>query len=128
MKAHSPTPKVHNGIDPSFHNARALLKRIDALQDGPKWDCDIFELTGNEIDEKGEFRTEKVELWHRDPTECIRELFGNPSFKGKQGYQPVRVFRNDDGTNREYSEMWTANWWWEIQVTDYLLIRCSAVF
>ncbi|KAJ7453512.1 hypothetical protein FB451DRAFT_1519921 [Mycena latifolia] len=37
----------------------------------------------------------------------------------KQGYVPRRVFKGQDdngnGVNREYSEMWTAEWWWEIQ-------------
>ncbi|KAF8954739.1 hypothetical protein BDZ97DRAFT_1927768 [Flammula alnicola] len=26
-----------------------------------------------------------------------------------------RVYKNSDGTNREYNEMWTADWWWETQ-------------
>jgi hypothetical protein len=26
------------------------------------------------------------------------------------------VFCNADGTNRRYDEMWTANWWWDMQV------------
>lgn len=95
---------------------RALLKIIDCLPSGPDWHCQIFELTGNEKDENGDFRTERVELWHRDPVECIAELLGNPQFEGKLGYRPIHVYRNPDGTNREYSEMWTADWWWEIQV------------
>lgn len=61
-----------------------------------------------------------VELWHRDPVECVRELLGNPSFK-KQGYVPRRIFKkmseDGEGTNREYNEMWTADWWWEVQVS-----------
>ena len=58
-------------------------------------------------------------MWCRDPIECVKELLGNPAFT-KQGYVPQRVFRgrdeNGEGVNREYSEMWTADWWWTIQV------------
>ncbi|KAF8151363.1 hypothetical protein B0H34DRAFT_678011 [Crassisporium funariophilum] len=71
--------------------------------------------TGNKTDSMGHFKTEEVELWHRNPLECIVKLFSNSKFKGKQVYTPICVFRNADGTNCKYSEMWTSNWWWEIQ-------------
>jgi hypothetical protein len=64
-----------------------------------------------------------VELWHRDPVECVRELLGNPSFATNQGYAPVRMYKNEDYTNREYSEMWTADWWWNIQVRIDVVVR-----
>ncbi|KAJ7893406.1 hypothetical protein B0H14DRAFT_3081378 [Mycena olivaceomarginata] len=84
----------------------------------PQWYCHPFELTGDECDAEGVKKTEVVELWHRDPVECVRELLGNPSFK-KQGYVPRRIFKkmseDGEGTNREYNEMWTADWWWEVQ-------------
>ncbi|KAJ6550701.1 hypothetical protein B0H10DRAFT_2379627 [Mycena sp. CBHHK59/15] len=73
---------------------------------GPQWFCSPFEFEGNELDTDG------------DPIKCIKELLGNPAFT-KQGYAPRRIFKdrseNGDGANREYSEMWTADWWWKIQ-------------
>ncbi|KAF8222409.1 hypothetical protein L208DRAFT_1322791, partial [Tricholoma matsutake] len=30
-------------------------------------------------------------------------------------YTPQQVFRNKNGTNQEFREMWTADWWWKIQ-------------
>ncbi|KAJ7649245.1 hypothetical protein B0H17DRAFT_1215369 [Mycena rosella] len=108
---------VCEGINPSFHNNRAFLKHIDALPEGPQWFCHPFELKGDEVDADGQPKTEIVELWHRDPLECIQELLGNPSFMN-QGYAPIRVYKTlRDGvlSNREYSEMWTADWWWKIQ-------------
>ncbi|KAF8121357.1 hypothetical protein K438DRAFT_1913726 [Mycena galopus ATCC 62051] len=95
---------VREGINPSFHNARAFLKRIDALPEGPKWTCYPFELVGDE-------------MWCRDPVECVRELVGNTTFK-TQAYEPCRIFKTFVGGkygNREINEMWTADWWWEIQ-------------
>jgi len=59
---------------------------------------------------------EDVELWHRNPVECVRELMQNPAFKDHQYYEPIRIYRKDDYTNREYGEMWTSDWWWNMQV------------
>ncbi|KAJ7193749.1 hypothetical protein GGX14DRAFT_378748 [Mycena pura] len=102
----------------SFHNTRAFLQRIDAIPAGPEWICHPFQLTGDEKDDKEEFKHEIVELWYRDPVECVRELLGNPML-ANQGYEPCRVFRAMDNAgnllNQEYSEMWTADWWWETQ-------------
>ncbi|KAJ7623111.1 hypothetical protein DFH06DRAFT_1446810 [Mycena polygramma] len=56
-------------------------------------------------------------MWYREPLECVRELLGNPTYT-KQGYKPMRVykrFRDGELSNREYTQMWTAEWWWEIQ-------------
>ncbi|KAJ7158358.1 hypothetical protein C8R43DRAFT_882678 [Mycena crocata] len=56
-------------------------------------------------------------MWYRDPVECVKELLANPSFTN-QAYEPIRVFKNfKDGqySNQEFSEMWTAEWWWKIQ-------------
>ncbi|KAJ7908027.1 hypothetical protein B0H13DRAFT_1879026 [Mycena leptocephala] len=82
---------VREGINPSFHNNGAFLQRIDALPDGPGW----------------------------DPLECIKELLGNPAFT-KQRYEPCRIFKgkdeNGEDINQEHSEMWTAEWWWKIQL------------
>ncbi|KAF7344304.1 hypothetical protein MVEN_01722000 [Mycena venus] len=102
----------------SFSNNRAFLKFVDALPAGPQWYCHAFELEGDELDADQNPKKETVEMWYRDPLECVKELLGNPSFAGKQGYKPIRVFKRfKDGqySNREFTEMWTADWWWEIQ-------------
>jgi hypothetical protein len=109
--------QIRDDANPAFHNSHALLKRIDSLPFGAKWKCTSFTIKGDRKDAKGRVRTEEVELWHRDPVECIAELLGNPAFKANQAYAPHRVFKNADGSNREYSEMWTCNWWWDIQVS-----------
>jgi hypothetical protein len=108
--------KIKDGANPAFHNTRSLLQRIDLLPEGPEWTCSAFRIKGDQLDGVGNLRTEDVELWHRNPVECIKELMGNPAFNRKQGYAPQKVYKNNDGTNREYSEMWTGNWWWNLQV------------
>lgn len=62
---------------------------------------------------------EDLELWKRDPVECIKELMGNPAFQDYMAYVPERVYGNEDGreSSRIWDEMWTANWWWEMQVS-----------
>ncbi|KAJ7758140.1 hypothetical protein DFH07DRAFT_903576 [Mycena maculata] len=90
--------KVKQGIDPSFHNYRALLQRIDALPQGPKWTCYLFDMEGDELDGDGKPRTEVFEMWYRDPVECVRELLGNPSFT-KQAYEPCRIFKQENCTS-----------------------------
>ncbi|KAJ7749094.1 hypothetical protein DFH07DRAFT_1035450 [Mycena maculata] len=111
--------EVREGINPSFQNNHTFLKYIDSLPMGPDWFCELFKLVGDELDADGNPKVEIVEMWHRDPLECVRELLGNPSFT-KQGYKPLPVFKDiQEGgrgySNQEFSEMWTAEWWWKIQ-------------
>ena len=110
-------PKIR-GVAPNYKNARGFLKFIDALPPGPKFFYTPLKVKGDMKDANGDNRIETLELWHRDPIECIAELLGNPYFRGKQQYAPRHVFRNKDGTNREFGEMWTADWWWKIQVSE----------
>ncbi|KAF8804398.1 hypothetical protein BYT27DRAFT_7036892, partial [Phlegmacium glaucopus] len=66
--------KIKDGTDPTFHNVRTLLKRIDALPDGPEWTCTPFWIEGDIIGPNGELKIDNVELWHCNPVECIKEL------------------------------------------------------
>ncbi|KAJ7936205.1 hypothetical protein B0H13DRAFT_2226800 [Mycena leptocephala] len=45
-------------------------------------------------------------MWFRDPVDC------------KLCYEPYRIFKtfvDKEYRDREFNEMWTADWWWEIQ-------------
>ncbi|KAJ3859983.1 hypothetical protein EV359DRAFT_75404 [Lentinula novae-zelandiae] len=110
--------KIRNNVKPNFKDKRAFFRTIDLLPTGPSFSCTPMEVMGNLKDTNGENRTEVLELWHRDILECISELMGNPAFNEKQEYAPRREFRemkNGIPCNRQYSEMWTANWWWNVQ-------------
>ncbi|KAI0665542.1 hypothetical protein C8Q78DRAFT_1072936 [Trametes maxima] len=85
---------TRNRMRPSFKNKRAFFQNIDKLPTGPGWICDIVDVVGDEINAKGEPLTEELELWRRDPVECIRELIGNPAFKDHMSYAPVKVTRD----------------------------------
>jgi len=76
-------------------------------------------IEGGSLDADGTSVTEKVELWRRDPVECVKELFSNPVFKDKIQYKPRRVYTNKSRTERVYGEMWMGEWWWKTQVRRF---------
>ncbi|KAJ7614490.1 hypothetical protein FB45DRAFT_1110243 [Roridomyces roridus] len=107
--------KIKDGAHPSYHNSRAFFQKIDGLPGGPEWECEVFDAIGDEVDEDGNPRKEEIELWKRNPVECIKELMGNAAFREKMRYAPQRVYRDAEGNRREYGEMWTTDWWWNLQ-------------
>lgn len=78
--------------------------------------CEDISIIGNIIGENGEPVEEHLELWRRDPVECVRELIGNPMFRESMAFAPERVFCDENGGSRLIDEMWTAEWWWRMQV------------
>ena len=108
--------QIQNAGGTSFHNSRSLFQKIDALPRGPEWTCKLFEVEGDILDEDGAPQTETVELWHRDPVECVEELIGNPEFEAYMKYAPYRLYANEDGTEQFWDEMASGSWWWDTQV------------
>ncbi|KAI5995121.1 hypothetical protein EDD15DRAFT_2387675 [Pisolithus albus] len=98
-----------------FANARAFLKYVDSLRTGPAWTCEMIDVVGDVVAEDGSTRWEQLELWRRDPVECVMELIGNPAFRDAMAYVPERAYADSEGKNRIYDEMWTADWWWDVQ-------------
>ncbi|KAG1868181.1 hypothetical protein C8R48DRAFT_549442, partial [Suillus tomentosus] len=107
---------TQNRTKPSFHNNRSFLQKVDALPHGPAWNCKKVSIKGNRTDENGQLLHEDLELWTRDPVECIKELIGNPLFKEYMVYAPSRAYKDEAGTERIIDDMWTADWWWDKQV------------
>lgn len=60
---------------------------------------------------------EDVELWMRNPVECIKDLIGNPLFKDHMVYAPARAYTDPAGLHRVIDDMWTADWWGNKQVS-----------
>jgi hypothetical protein len=90
---------------------------VDQLPTGPSWSCEIVKVDGDRVGDGGETMAEELELWMRDPVECVKELVGNPAFKKLMSFVPERVYADENGMNRIYDEMWTADWWWKTQVS-----------
>jgi hypothetical protein len=108
--------QIRNVSRTSFHNSRSLFQKIDALPPGPEWTCELLEVEGDIHDEDGAAQKETVELWRRNPVECVQELIGNPEFQPYMKYAPYRLYMNDDGTDQCWDEMATGSWWWDVQV------------
>ncbi|KAF7971991.1 hypothetical protein HWV62_19343 [Athelia sp. TMB] len=108
-------PIVQDRVSPSFHNKDALLDTADALPQGTEWKCRAVKLVGDIEDDNKDIRTEKLELWYRDPIDVVRELMGNPVFRDVMHYSPEQVYRDKDCEERVVNEMWTGHWWWEMQ-------------
>ncbi|KAG1825196.1 hypothetical protein EV424DRAFT_1471780 [Suillus variegatus] len=108
-------PITQNRTKLSFHNNRSFLQRVDELPHGPGWSCKKVTVRGNCEDENGEMLQEEVELWCRDPVECVKELIGNPSFKEDMAYSPAKAYADRAGQDRVIDEMWTADWWCDKQ-------------
>ena len=77
----------------------------------------IIKVEGDRVGEGGETMSEDLELWMRDPVECVKELIGNPAFKTLMLLVLEHVFADENGTNRIFDEMWTADWWRKTQVS-----------
>ena len=102
----------------SYQSNRHFLNKIDSLPtQGPQWTCDSVSSPGDQSNEDGNsMGAEELELWRRDPVECVRELIGNPAFAESTEFAPEKVFADEARTNRIINETWTADWWWDTQV------------
>ena len=102
--------QVNSRENLSFHNSYSFLKNVDQLL--------IVDVTSDRLDEDGNTMNKKLELWHCDPTDCVKSLIGNPTFKDyiSESYVAKHVYMDDEGKVRIFDEMWTGNWWWDTQV------------
>lgn len=98
------------------------MKAIDKLPQLSEWHLKAITIEGNLLGQDGQRQTEEVELWLRNPVDCIRELMANPTFRDAVCFEPQQVFDDNAGTTRRYDEMWTADWWWQMQVSKNSLV------
>ncbi|KDQ52229.1 hypothetical protein JAAARDRAFT_198407 [Jaapia argillacea MUCL 33604] len=76
----------------SYKNIHSFLQKIDSIptQCTP-WIHQVITVAGDKIHDDDEVMSEEVELWRRDPVECIQELIGNPMFCDHLAYAPELV-------------------------------------
>ena len=103
----------------SFDNACSFLKCINSLNTSLPWICEMIDVEGDIQGEDGAMKWEMVELWQRDPVECVEELIGNPAFQDMMVYVLEHVYTDLKGESCVYNEMWMGEWWWETQVSTY---------
>jgi len=49
---------------------------------------------------------------------CIRAIYGDPEFAQDLVFSPKRHYVDDEQTQQVYSEMYTGDWWWSLQVRN----------
>jgi len=60
-----------------------------------------------------------IKYWSRDIIKCMRWLMWQPAYTEHLSYTPQHCFNSDTPPKRLYTEMHTADWWWETQVRRY---------
>ncbi|KAG8743109.1 hypothetical protein FRC11_014025, partial [Ceratobasidium sp. 423] len=100
----------------SFTSNYALNRLLDKLPTiGPRWRRIERKIEGSVIGMDGKKLTELVEIWMRDILEVVRELLGNIAYGKQLVFVPQKVYLNGVGGERKFDEMWTGDWWNEIQ-------------
>jgi hypothetical protein len=89
---------------------------MDSLPEGPGFQVQWLNVTGDLLDKNKKPIEEQVEFWHRDPIDCVKEILGNPALQPHIKYAPERIYQDLDRKIRVYEGMHTADWWWETQV------------
>ncbi|KAI6027244.1 hypothetical protein EDC04DRAFT_2869173 [Pisolithus marmoratus] len=107
---------IQSKLEPSFQNKTDLLNAVDCLPQSAEWKCKCITLTGDVCDKDGKPKTKELELWFQDPVECMHELIGNLTFMDTMKYAPEHLYTSPEGENWVINEMWTADWWWDMQL------------
>ncbi|KEP46015.1 hypothetical protein V565_223910 [Rhizoctonia solani 123E] len=94
--------------DLPWKNVRQFNDSIDKMPHGPGW-------YRRRIKIRGDRGSLIVEVWLRNALHVVRQLIGNPRFRLYMRFAPVRHWTTALRQARVYGEMWTGNWWWEIQ-------------
>jgi hypothetical protein len=110
-------PTIPKGLDPALErhstSSYLLYKLIDKMPDGLGWDSwkdaslPSLTWTGDEYDEP-------IAFFYRDPLDCIKYLLRQPMNIDRLHYVARREFNDGE---RLYTDMYTADWWWETQKT-----------
>jgi hypothetical protein len=111
FRANTYKQRKYKGRTP-WTNDKNLVEDIDKLPHGPSWRMEKIE-----VEEDSSGRISTAYLFVRDIIEVIRELIGNPAFKGYMRYAPERHWTAEDCRVRIYGETWSGNWWWRMQVS-----------
>lgn len=86
-----------------------MLADVDKLPAGPK--CEIHKI---EVFDGTQLRMQY--LVRCSIVNVIRNLVGNRALHGHFKYMPVKLYTSKQRGKCVYSEMWTADWWWNEQV------------
>ena len=101
--------KIPEKLGLSFKNTRELNMVIDEKLAG----CPRFQRHMVKVG------SETCEVFYRDIVECIRSLFGDPTFTPYLRFAPEKHYTDDMKDTRMYHDMHTGKWWWATQVSAF---------
>lgn len=79
------------------------------LSGRPRFQCHVLDIGGEEL-----------EFFCRDVLECIRSLYGDPSWAQDMAFVPEQHYTSHMRTSRVYNELYTSDWWWTAQVCFFI--------
>ncbi|KAG8953783.1 hypothetical protein FRC03_011655 [Tulasnella sp. 419] len=106
---------IRTRVQPSFASKYEFFKKVNQLPIGPAFTRMTVLIKGDLLDEEGNVMTEEVEMFVRDPVECVEFLIGNPMYRDDLTYAPAQVYTSANCKTRVYHKMWSADWWWNLQ-------------
>ncbi|THH20201.1 hypothetical protein EW146_g1111 [Bondarzewia mesenterica] len=96
---------IHERLGLSYKTSKELNAIIDEkLPSRPQFKRQTIVVDGVPFD-----------VYFRNIIQCIQALYGDPEFAPFLANAPIRVFTDEDKSNRIYHDVHTGNWWWEIQ-------------
>lgn len=113
--------QVQERLGLSYHNTAGLHKTLDEIPlRAGEWMSKRIHFTDRPDEQP-------FILLHRDILDAIQALWGKPELADHIVYKPKQMFSDAEKENRLYTEMWTAEWWWLVQVsllTSLLKYKC----
>lgn len=104
--------KLAERLGLSYRTANELNSMIDELPGRPTFKSQDIQVDG-----------QIYQLHSRDVLDCIRAIFGDPEFARDLVFAPKRCYMDHERTQRVYSEMYTGDWWWSVQVRSTKLFH-----
>jgi hypothetical protein len=99
--------KLADRLGLSYRTANELNLMIDKLPGRPTFKSHDIQVD-NQI----------YQLHSRDVLDCIRAIFGDPEFAQDLVFAPKHCYTDHERTQRVYSDMYTGDWWWSVQVRN----------
>jgi len=99
---------------PSFKNGDGVQKLVASMPDDQalgEWELHTLEdMRWNDNHQR------PIKYWSRDIIKSMRWLMRQPAYAEHLIFAPQRCYNSDTPPKRLYTEMHTADWWWETQV------------
>jgi hypothetical protein len=102
---------IREGV--SFSSVKQFYNRLDSLMlCQSRWESTSIVDTANPSNPE-------IQYWSRDSLAVLQEILENRELADKCVWAPVKQY-NSEG-ERVYTDMHTADWWWDLQVGQLLV-------